>query len=53
MEDADPSKEFDHAMDALRYGVMGLAIVPDDDDTIYADDLLPGFEAEQLGAARL
>lgn len=53
VEDADPSKEFDHAMDALRYGVMGLAIVPDDEDTIYTDDLLPGFEAEQLGAARL
>lgn len=24
LEDADPAKEFDHAMDALRYGVMGI-----------------------------
>lgn len=53
VEDADPSKEFDHAMDALRYAVMGLAIVPDDDYMLYTDDILPGFEAEQLGAARL
>lgn len=53
VEDADPAKEFDHAMDAVRYAVMGLAIAPDDGDTVYADDLLPGFEPEQLGAARL
>ena len=53
VEDADPSKEFDHAMDALRYAVMGMALATDDGTTVYADDLLPGFEAEQLGAARL
>lgn len=53
VEDADPAKEFDHAMDALRYAVMGLAIAPDAGEMVYADDVLPGFSYDQLGAARL
>lgn len=49
-EDKNPQ---DDQIDVLSGAYRIIAADAGDDDTLYTDDLLPGFEAEQLGAARL
>lgn len=49
-EDNNPQ---DDQIDAVAGAYTIITSDAGDDDTLYADDLLPGFSAEQLGAARL
>lgn len=51
----EPEKLNDHAMDALRYGVMGLTAPRDHEQITYYDmqDIIPDWHDDQLGAARL
>jgi predicted phage terminase large subunit-like protein len=49
-EDSNPQ---DDQIDAVSGAYVILTADADSDDTLYADDVLPGFAAEQLGAARL
>lgn len=51
----EPEKLNDHAMDALRYAVMGLT-VPTENDTLQyigMSDVVSGWADDELGAARL
>ena len=49
-EDRNPQ---DDQMDTLSGAYAVIAAGAEQEETYYADDLLPGFAAEQLGAARL
>lgn len=51
--DPDDRNPQDDQMDTLSGAYMVIAAGEEREDTLYTDDLLPGFAAEQLGAARL
>ena len=56
LENERTEKGDDHVLDAVRYAEAGRAMMAEtegDGETVYMQDIIPGFRAQRLGAARL